>query len=92
MLSNLIDNACKWAQSKIKISWTQSESAVMIAIDDDGKGLPADQYDAVFQVGRRLDSLTPGTGLGLAIVQDLAQLYDGSVALMPSTLGGLLLY
>jgi signal transduction histidine kinase len=89
MLGNLLDNACKWAKSKIKLTSTQENSVVVITVDDDGPGLPASMRDQVLQRGVRADEAAPGSGLGLAIVRDLAQLYEGTIRLDSSPLGGL---
>jgi signal transduction histidine kinase len=89
MTSNLIDNACKWAGTRVMISWEHDRQWVLIFVDDDGQGLPPEEYDTVFQVGERLDVATPGTGLGLSIVRDLSILYQGRVTLSKSPLGGL---
>jgi signal transduction histidine kinase len=89
MLGNLLDNACKWATSKIKLASTQENSVVVITVDDDGPGLPASKRDQVLQRGVRADEAAPGSGLGLAIVRDLAQLYEGTITLDASPLGGL---
>ena len=62
---------------------------VLLTIDDDGPGLPADQRSTVFDRGTRLDESVPGSGLGLAIVRDIAELYHGAIALEDSPLGGL---
>jgi signal transduction histidine kinase len=62
---------------------------VVIAVDDDGPGLPANAREVVFQIGQRLDERVPGSGLGLPIVRDLARLYGGEVRLQDSPLGGL---
>jgi len=89
IISNIVDNACKWARHKVLISWAQDENHVQIYVDDDGPSIPPAQYDHVFAIGERLDSMTPGTGLGLAIVRDLVALYQGTVELSKSHLGGL---
>jgi signal transduction histidine kinase len=89
MLGNLLDNACKWARSKIKLASTQENSVVVITVDDDGPGLPASKRDQVLQRGVRADEAAPGSGLGLAIVRDLAQLYEGTITLDASPVGGL---
>jgi signal transduction histidine kinase len=89
MTSNLIDNACKWAETRVMISWEEDRQWVLIFVDDDGCGLRPDEYDTVFQVGERLDVAKPGTGLGLSIVKDLSILYQGRVTLSKSPLGGL---
>jgi signal transduction histidine kinase len=62
---------------------------VLITVDDDGPGLPSSMRDHVLQRGIRADETAPGSGLGLAIVRDLVDLYNGSLALADSPLGGL---
>ena len=89
MLGNLMDNACKWANSKVVVSGGQQDMRLIINIDDDGPGIPEDQKESVLQRGRRLDETVPGSGLGLAIVIDLAHLYHGSLTLHKSEVGGL---
>jgi signal transduction histidine kinase len=89
MLGNLIDNGCKWARARVAVSAHAAGDRVLVTIDDDGPGLPADQRAAVFDRGTRLDESVPGSGLGLAIVRDIAELYHGAIALEDSPLGGL---
>lgn len=91
MLANLIDNACKWTASTITVRGflDESRSEIVISIDDDGPGLPADALDRVFQIGERMDELVPGSGLGLPIVRDLVHLYAGQITLERSLQGGL---
>jgi signal transduction histidine kinase len=89
MLGNLMDNACKWASSKVVVKGVQKNSRLVINIDDDGPGIPEDQLETVLQRGRRLDETVPGSGLGLAIAIDLAHLYHGSLTLHKSDVGGL---
>lgn len=89
MLGNLLDNACKWAKSRVKIQSEKEGDAVRITVHDDGPGLPSSMRDNVLQRGIRADETAPGSGLGLAIVRDLAELYGGTIALDDSPLGGL---
>jgi signal transduction histidine kinase len=89
MLGNLLDNACKWTKSNVKIQSVQENGAVVVTVDDDGPGLPATIRDQVLQRGVRADEAAPGSGLGLAIVRDLAQLYEGTITLDDSPMGGL---
>jgi signal transduction histidine kinase len=89
MLGNLLDNACKWAKSHVKIQSVQEHGAVVLTVDDDGPGLPTSIRDQVLQRGVRADEAAPGSGLGLAIVRDLAQLYEGTITLGDSPMGGL---
>ena len=93
MVGNLVDNACKWANSRVSIEvFAQgmgSGPAVHIVVDDDGPGLDADQREQVTRRGQRLDETKPGSGLGLSIVVDLAALYGGSLTLGTAPIGGL---
>lgn len=89
MLGNLLDNAWKWATSRVEIAFHIEGEMLAIVIDDDGPGLASEQRQAVLARGVRADERVPGTGLGLAIVDDLAQLYDGLIELDESPLGGL---
>ncbi len=88
MLGNLLDNACKWARSAVRVQSTLVASSVMFDVDDDGPGLDPSLRDAVLQRGVRADEAAPGSGFGLAIVRDLAELYGGTVALSGSPAGG----
>lgn len=89
MLGNLIDNACKWARSRVRIVAAREGERLRFSIEDDGPGLGEEERTELFQRGKRLDESVPGTGLGLAIVRDVAGLYGGSVSLDRSGLGGL---
>jgi len=91
ILANLIDNACKWAAKTVAIRGfvDESRNRVVIVVEDDGPGLPAQAMDVVFRIGERLDEQVPGSGLGLPIVRDLAQLYGGEIRLENSIKGGL---
>jgi len=88
MLGNLLDNACKWARSRVAISSAIDHDDLLISVDDDGPGLDPSMRAQVLQRGVRADQQVRGSGLGLAIVSDLAELYGGSVTLETSPLGG----
>lgn len=90
ILANLVDNACKHAARKARISAQRNtDQSVTIVVEDDGSGLPSEAHEVVFNIGERWDSQIPGSGLGLAIVRDLARLYGGEATLATSELGGL---
>jgi signal transduction histidine kinase len=88
MLGNLIDNACKWAISRVQIGSAIEGGEIVATIDDNGPGLAAELRETVRRRGVRADEAAPGSGLGLAIVTELAELYGGSITLGPSPLGG----
>jgi len=81
MLGNILDNAFKWAYSKITIQATMENKGLKIVVADDGPGLPAQQCQRVIERGFRADEQTPGSGLGLSIVQELVGLYQGRMEL-----------
>jgi signal transduction histidine kinase len=89
MLGNLLDNACKWARTRVVLSSANGDGRVLITVDDDGPGIASSMREAVLQRGVRADQAAPGSGLGLAIVRELAELYEGSITLDASPLGGL---
>ena len=92
MLGNLLDNACKWAQSRIKVTVDLIPNIqppeFLVTIMDDGLGIDDKQVSAVMRRGVRLDESVPGTGLGLAITQELASLYGGQLILKRLDTGG----
>ena len=89
MLGNLLDNACKWARTTVRISATGAADRLCVAVEDDGPGIAESARAAVLTRGVRMDETVPGSGLGLAIVNELAQLYGGQLQLQSSALGGL---
>ena len=96
MVGNLVDNACKWATSRVFIEALVEASAepgaapmLQIFVDDDGRGLSEQERAQVSRRGQRLDESKPGSGLGLSIVVDLAALYGGSLTLGRAPIGGL---
>jgi len=94
MVGNLVDNACKWAGSRVSIEVMGEQpepgrQVVRIVVDDDGPGLTPAQREQVSRRGQRLDETKPGSGLGLSIVVELAGLYGGALNLGTAPIGGL---
>jgi signal transduction histidine kinase len=89
ILGNLLDNACKWARTRVVVSSVNGAGKVTIAVDDDGPGIAPSMRVAVLQRGVRADEAGEGSGFGLAIVRDLVEVYGGSLVLTSSPLGGL---
>ena len=91
MIGNLVDNACKWATSRVAVEVVSEKSGqvLRIAVDDDGRGLSSSEREQVSHRGQRLDETKPGSGLGLSIVVELAHLYGGKLELGAAPIGGL---
>jgi len=91
MIGNLVDNACKWATSRVAVEVVREKSGqvLRIAVDDDGRGLSRSEREQVSHRGQRLDESKPGSGLGLSIVVELAHLYGGKLELGAAPIGGL---
>lgn len=94
LLGNLMDNACKWCRSRVRISASLDPAAsarmrLRIVIEDDGPGIPETELGRVLERGERADEATPGHGLGLAMVRDAVGQYGGDLLLARSAaLGG----
>ncbi len=97
IVGNLVDNACKWAKTKVLVGATYTPpnglddpGKLMIRIEDDGPGLTPGEIEEATTRGHRLDETMPGSGLGLSIVTDLVAMYRGRLHLDRSRAGGLL--
>ncbi len=89
MLGNLMENACKWARSRVRVSACRRGARLAVTIEDDGTGLKPEDRAHATRRGARLDETVPGSGLGLNIVSEIAELYGGTLALGDAALGGL---
>lgn len=88
MIGNVLDNARKWAATRIGFDARMTAGATVFTVQDDGPGLTREQA-AQIERGRRWDESTPGTGFGLAITRDLVESYGGTLTLDPAPSGGL---
>ncbi|WAP67973.1 ATP-binding protein [Jiella pelagia] len=90
VVGNLLDNAGKWAESRIRLSCrVEGADRLAVTVEDDGPGLSTEEIREALKRGRRLDEATPGSGLGLSIVRDIVGEYRGTLELGASDLGGL---
>lgn len=95
LLGNLLENAFKWANSRVLLTVKPGEVAanrrpgLLLAVDDDGPGIAPEKVASILQRGVRGDERVQGHGIGLAIVQDLVRGYRGTLDVTPSQeLGG----
>jgi two-component system, OmpR family, sensor histidine kinase PhoQ len=95
LLGNLLENAFKWAKSRVLFSARSVElrgakrAGLELMIDDDGPGIPDDKVEHYLQRGVRGDERVQGYGIGLAIVQQLNKAYRGTMKVTRSSaLGG----
>jgi two-component system sensor histidine kinase PhoQ len=93
LLGNLLDNACKWAKAHVRIAAeidtaAISRAALVVVIEDDGRGIAEADRAKVLERGGRADEETPGHGIGLSMVHDSVALYGGAMRIDSSPLGG----
>jgi len=89
VIGNVLENAFKWAKSRIVLKVEKIEGDLVFTLSDDGPGLAPEDRPQALKRGQRLDETTPGTGLGLSIVTDIVSAYGGEVELGAAALGGL---
>ncbi|RLP70289.1 HAMP domain-containing protein [Mycetocola manganoxydans] len=91
-LRNVADNAARHAAGRVRFELSESGGQVLLAISDDGNGIPDDARERVFERFVRLDEArareSGGSGLGLSIVREIAQAHGGSVIAIAGELGG----
>ncbi|PPI01585.1 two-component sensor histidine kinase [Rathayibacter sp. AY1D1] len=91
-LRNLVDNAVRHRSSQLALSTRIDGAEAVLAVDDDGPGIPAAERERVLERFVRLDEGRArdagGSGLGLAIVAGIARAHGGRVVVGDSALGG----
>ena len=75
LIGNIIENALKWASSKIDVTGTVEDTKLTLSIEDDGAGLEPKLIDSIMQRGIRHDQKMPGSGIGLSLVQEICAVY-----------------
>lgn len=92
LVRNLVNNADKHTHSKIVLGATVKNYKCHIWVDDNGKGIPEEKRQTLFEPFTRLDNSrnkkTGGYGLGLAIVSKIAIQHGGHAKIITSPLGG----
>jgi len=85
IVGNLLDNACKWCRHTIKISVSvnhrkgQRKFSLILYIEDDGPGIPADKLNEILKRGVRADENIHGHGIGMTVVNELTGLLGGKL-------------
>ena len=91
-LNNIIDNSIKYA-NKIKLELSKKNNNIIITIDDDGLGIPENEYQNVFKPFYKLDKgrgdSKSSVGLGLSITSDIIKSHGGNIILEKSPINGL---
>lgn len=91
VLQNGIDNAVRYA-GPVRLSVQVEGNAVVVSLDDDGPGIPAQDRDRLLEPFTRLETsrnrATGGAGLGLAIMRQLVEAQGGTLDLAASASGG----
>jgi len=92
MINHLLDNGTRHAVSSCRVGLQTTSESVVLTVEDDGPGIPANQRAAVFERFTRLDEARSrdrgGAGLGLAVVASIAERSGGHVQIDDSALGG----
>lgn len=96
VLGNVLDNACKWANSRIRVDVSiidavdKRRSRITVNVEDDGPGIDHDKIKRLTQRGVRGDEQAgpPGQGIGLGVVREIVESYSGTLSFSTSELGG----
>ncbi len=90
--NNLLSNASRYANTKIKVSLCKEHQDYILTVEDDGPGIEKVQWEKIFQPFVQLENqqrdTSCGHGLGLAIVQQIAHWHKGQVTIAQSNLKG----
>jgi signal transduction histidine kinase len=91
---NLVDNAIKFspAGGTVTVTLTDTEAGWVLAVSDEGPGIPAAEHERIFErfhrLGNELRRETQGTGIGLSIVKHIAEAHGGTVKVADREGGG----
>ncbi len=88
-INNIIENAIKYAKSKIDVLLNKTDGYIYITMDDDGKGIDDQHRKIVFKPFQKVNPSKEGYGLGLAIVKSIVQAHGGKIKLARSPYNGL---
>src|SRR5262245_36185662 len=90
-VANLVDNAIKHGREagRVTVDVRQSDAGAVIAVSDEGPGIPGDEFGNVFKRFYRLERSrpTPGNGLGLSLVAAVARLHGAQIEMLNNAPG-----
>jgi signal transduction histidine kinase len=89
LLGNLLDNACKFARSRVRVEFSRKSSVLLIVFEDDGCGVDGSHLAELGRPGFRLDESVHGHGLGLSLCADIVDSFQGDLRFDRAGLGGL---
>lgn len=91
VLANLVDNALRYSQAEVLVSYEEVEDRTLVIVADHGKGLEASKRGAAFDAFQRLGDRdnTVGVGLGLSVVRGFVEAMEGTVNATDTAGGGL---
>lgn len=91
VLANLVDNALRYSQADVRVSYEEVEDRTLVIVADHGKGLEASKRGAAFDAFQRLGDRdnTVGVGLGLSVVRGFVEAMEGTVNATDTVGGGL---
>ncbi len=88
ILHPILENACRYGRTRVRISIKRARAGIVYAIDDDGPGVAAEEVERIFEPGARGSPNGAGAGLGLSLARRLARSAEGEVEAVAGVLGG----
>lgn len=88
VMGNILDNACKFCQQRVRLNVSLKGKRAMFTIADDGPGIKESEIDHILKRGGRMDQSVPGQGIGLSVVMEIVTAYNSELTITHSDLGG----
>ncbi|MBF0309361.1 MAG: sensor histidine kinase [Magnetococcales bacterium] len=79
LTGNLLDNGCKWATRRVRLTACNRANDILVRVEDDGPGLPPEAWTPMMERGVRFHPEVAGSGVGLAVVAEIALNYGGRI-------------
>ncbi len=91
-INNLIENSLKFAK-KVEVKIEKQQDTIIIAISDDGPGIPQEEYENItkpfYKIDKSRSEKKSSVGLGLSIASDIVKSHGGDITFAKSKFGGL---